>query len=96
MNSIEARQLIAYLGELAACCRDQVPDAALAAWAEMMAGWRFSDEEWAELKRRVTRCHRGGPVRFFEIEDHAGDLREERELRRNMEHLAEITRGRDG
>ena len=84
---MEIRRLVAYLQDLGASCRDQIPDAALATWAEMMQRWKFSDEEWAELKRRVTRCHRGGPVRFTEIEEHAGDLREEREMRQNAEKI---------
>ena len=52
--------------------------------------------EALEFFEPVEGLRRGGPVRFFEIEDHAGDLREERELRRNMEYLAELTGGRDG
>jgi hypothetical protein len=63
----------------------------MAEWAQMMAGWKFTDQEWLDLKRRITRCHRGGPLRFFEIEEHANDLRDERERRRNMEHIARIT-----
>ena len=88
--------MLEWLQNLADDCRDDIPAVAMADWAEMMARWKFSDEEWAELRRRVTRCHRGGPVRFFEIEDHAGDLREERELRRNMERLTELTGAQDG
>ncbi len=89
---MEIRELILLLNEIAASCRDQIPDAALATWADMMARWKFSPEEWNELKCRVTRCHRIGPLRFFELEEHAQDLREERERRQNMERIAEIER----
>lgn len=79
--------LIAWLQSLGEMCRDDIPAGAMAEWAEMMQRWKFSDEEWAELKRRVTRCHRGGPVRFAQIEEHADDLYEERERRENTERV---------
>ena len=80
-------ELTLWLQSLAEMCRDDIPPGAMAEWVDMMARWKFNDDEWAELKRRVTLCHRFGPVRFVEIKEHADDLREERARRQNMERI---------
>jgi len=71
-------EITKWLQNLAETCRDEIPPGALAAWSAQIERWGLNESGFEELARRVMFAHRGGPLRFAEVDEQHTEMDMER------------------